>query len=391
MEQPQGFIISRQKHKVCHLKKAIYGLKQVSCTWNQQFHGVLTELGFTQTFSDAGVYVYQQCKGDGPLIVILYIDDIAIMGSSLKSVKQLKSDLAKHYEITDLGEISSYLGIRIMCDCSTKHLDIDQSSYIKDLLDRFNMTDANTYNTPLPADTDVHLIKNTGEASQSDIKLYQSLISSLLYIQIGTCPDISFAVSHLSQYAANPSNQHLCLAKYILSYLAGTVDMCLCYDGNKGDGLYGYSDSSLEDQIDDRHSTCSFVFLLANSTISWSSCKQRTAAQSTTEAEYMAMTDAANQATWYRSLLSELGYTVDNPIPIYRDNKGTIDLALNLVTGCRSKHIDIKHHVICKYVEKDKISLIHIPTMEMVADGFTKSLSHTLPIRFNDNMGLYYP
>jgi hypothetical protein len=190
MEQPQGFIIPGQEHKVCRLKKAIYGLKQASRAWNQQFHGVLTELGFTRTYSDAGVYVYHQRTGDGPLIVILYVDDITIMGRSLKAVKKLKSDLAERYEITDLGEISSYLGIKITRDRPTKRLDIDQSGYIKDLLDRFGMTDANTHNTPLPAGADVHLVKNTGEATQSDIKLYQSLIGSLLYVQIGTRPDI---------------------------------------------------------------------------------------------------------------------------------------------------------------------------------------------------------
>ena len=90
----------------------------------------------------------------------------------------------------------------------------------------------------------------------------------------------------------------------------------------------------------------------------------------------MAMTDVANQAMWYRSFLVELGYTMDNPIPLHGDNKGAIDLALNPVTGKRSKHIDIKHHVIHKYLEKGDISLVHTPTAEMVADGFTKSLPH---------------
>ena len=87
MEQPQGFIAPGQEKKVCHLKKAIYGLKQASRAWNQQFHGVLTELGFTRTFADAGVYVYHQCKGDGPLFIILYVDDITMMGPSLEAIK----------------------------------------------------------------------------------------------------------------------------------------------------------------------------------------------------------------------------------------------------------------------------------------------------------------
>jgi hypothetical protein len=108
-------------------------------------------------------------------------------------------------------------------------------------------------------------------------------------------------------------------------------------------------------------------------------------AQNTTEAEYMAMTDAANQAAWYQSFLMELGYSVNNPIPLHGDN---IDLALNPVTGRRSKHIAIRHHVIREYIENGTISLIRTPTAEMVADGFTKSLLHTLLLQHNHDMGL---
>ena len=164
--------------------------------------------------------------------------------------------------------------------------------------------------------------------------------------------------------------------------------MQLCYDGAEGEGLSGYSDSSLGDHTDDRHSTSGYVFLLAKGAISWSLRKQKTIAQNTTEAEYMGMTDAANQAVWYWGFLSELGYSVENPIPIHADNKGAVDLALNPVTGRRSKHIDIKHHVIREYIEEEKISLIRMPTAEMTADGFTKSLSRTLLLRFNLCMGL---
>jgi len=74
------------------------------------------------------------------------------------------------------------------------------------------MADANPHNTPLLAGADVHLVKYDSQASVLDIKHYQSLIGSLLYVQIGTHLDISFAVSQLAQYAANPSPDHLCLA-----------------------------------------------------------------------------------------------------------------------------------------------------------------------------------
>jgi hypothetical protein len=148
----------------------------------------------------------------------------------------------------------------------------------------------------------------------------------------------------------------------------------LCYDGANGKGLYGYMDSSLADQTDDCHSTSAYVFLLANGAISWSSQKQKTVAQNTTHVEYMAMTDAANQGIWYWSFLMELGYTIDESIPLHDDNKGAIDLAQNPVMGRRSKHINIKHHTIHEYLEEGKILLMLTPIAEMVADGFTKSL-----------------
>ena len=343
------------------------------------------------THTDAGVHVNHQQEGDGPIIIILYVDDITIMGRSLIAIDCLKDQITKRYEVTDLGNIESYLGIRILRDRSIKHLTIDQSGYVKDILDRFSMADANPNHTPLPTGADVHLIKYDGQASQKDIKHYQSLIGSLLYVQIGTHPDLSFAVSRLAQYASNPSPQHHRLAQYVLSYLLKTKDMCLSYDGAEGDGLHGYSDSSLADQTDDCHSTCGFVFLLANAAIGWVSRKQRTVAQNTTEAEYMAMTDASNQGVWYRSFLSELGYEVNAPIPLHCDNKGAVNLALNPVTGRRSKHIEIRHHVLRKYSESKQISLIHTPTTEMVADGFTKSLPRALLQHFNSDMGLSTP
>jgi len=166
------------------------------------------------------------------------------------------------------------------------------------------------------------------------------------------------------------------------------MDACLCYDGASGDGLHGYSDSSLGDHTEDRHSTSGYVFLLAKGAISWSSRKQKTIAQSTSEAEYMAMTDAANQAIWYRSFLVELGFSVDDPIPLHGDNKGAIDLALNPVTGHRSKHIDIKHHAIREHIDNSHICLICTPSADMVADGFTKSVSRVLLQQYNVQMGM---
>ena len=386
MEQPQGFVDPEHPNKVCLLHKAIYGLKQASRAWNLQFHGVLLDLGFKRTDSDAGVY-HRQDDG-GTLIIILYVDDITILGDNLSSINKLKSALSNRYEMTDLGEIDSYLGVRIKRDRSARRLEIDQSHYALEIVNRFGLSDANPTRTPLPTGAEVHLEKYDGQASPADIKLFQQIIGSLLYVQIGTRPDISFAVSRLAQYASNPSPDHIRLAKYVLRYLKGTSDLKLLYDGGRRNGLYGYSDSSWGDDPDDRHSTASYVFLLADAAISWCSRKQRTAAQSTTEAEYMGIADAGNQAAWYAMFLEELGYDVRDPIPLHGDNKGSIDLALNPVTGRRSKHIPIKYHAIRGYVENELIELIRTPTADMLADGLTKPLAQIKLKAFVSGLGL---
>jgi len=130
MEQLEGFITPGQESKVCLLKKAIYSLKQALYAWNLQFHGVLVELGFTHTYSNARIYIYC-CQDMGEtLIIILYVDDITIAGNSLKCIRELKALLSSQYEMTDLGKIDSYLGVNIMHDWSLKLLEIDQSHYI---------------------------------------------------------------------------------------------------------------------------------------------------------------------------------------------------------------------------------------------------------------------
>jgi hypothetical protein len=273
IEQPKGFAVLGQEHKVCLLKKAIYSLKQALCMWNLLFHTVLIGLGFTRTRSDAGVYVYHLLDGEGMVIIILYVNDITLLGDSSKEINQIKLVLSSWFKMTDLREIESYLGVRIIRDRLLKTLKIDQSCYVHEIIEHFGMVDSNPARTPLPAGAETHLLVHTGEASPKEIKYYQKIIGSLLYVQIETHLDISFAVARLSQYASNPSPQHLRLAKYILSYLKGTADLCICYDRTWGDRMHGYSDSSLGDHPDDYHSTSGYVYLLADGTISWTSHK----------------------------------------------------------------------------------------------------------------------
>ena len=128
-------------------------------------------------------------------------------------------------------------------------------------------------------------------------------------------------------------------------------------------------------------------FMLAGGSISWRSHAQKTVALSSTEAEYMAISDCSRQAIWIKTLLTELGILL-HAVPIYGDNQGSIFIASNPVQESQSKHIDIHYHFICECVTSKKIELMFIPGTEDPADLFTKNLGRILFHKFRSQLGL---
>jgi hypothetical protein len=192
---------------------------------------------------------------------------------------------------------------------------------------------------------------------------------------LGTRPDLAFAVIHMSQFCANPSQEHLSRALYIVRYLGSTKYLTLKFNGANHDGFLGYTDSDWAANPDDRKSITGYVLFLANGPVSWLTRRQKTIALSSTEAEYMAMSDTTRQISWIKPLLSEIGFKILK-VPLYCDNQGAIFLATNPAQEMRSKHIGIHYHYIRECVEEgDKIDLFYIPTDEQLADIFTKNLS----------------
>ena len=174
---------------------------------------------------------------------------------------------------------------------------------------------------------------------------YQSLIGTLMYAMLGTRPDIAFAVGALSKYSSNPGKVHWNEALHVLRYLGGTKDLALVFDGSKGADLssliLGYSDSDWAGDMDTRRSTGGYVFFACGAAISWSSKLQISPALSSTEAEYMACTRAAQEAIWLRQFLDQLGYRQKNPTQLLGDNQGAIALAKNPGNHLQTKHIQL--------------------------------------------------
>jgi hypothetical protein len=207
---------------------------------------------------------------------------------------------------------------------------------------------------------------------------YQGLIGTEMYAMLGTRPDIAFAVGKLSQFNANPGKVHWDQAIHLLRYLAGTKDYCLEFNGKSNEDMssliLGYTDSDWAGDIDTRRSTSGYVFLMCGGAVSWSSRLQASPALSSTEAEYMACTRAAQEAIWLRQLLEQLGFK-QTPTQLLGDNQGSIALAKNPGNHPRTKHIQLRYHFIRFAITDGQILLDYVPTSEMAADGLTKSLT----------------
>ena len=276
--------------------------------------------------------------------------------------------------MVDNGNIHYILGMPITRDPPNRVLTISHPNYLLSILKRFKMERCKPVATPL--EVGKKLQKTTDEDQIfHDTSLYQQAIGCLTYAATTTRPDIAAAVSSLSQYMSNPSVDHWVGVKRVLRYLRGTINYGLRFTSKDGNELVGYSDSDWAGDVDTRRSTSGYVFFVGNSLISWSSKKQPTVAKSSTEAEYVALSTATQEAIWLRRLLSDLHFRSPRPTVINEDNQGAIELSRNPKHHNRVKHIDIAYHFARERVESGEIEIAYCPTEEMIADVMTKGLS----------------
>ena len=184
----------------------------------------------------------------------------------------------------------------------------------------------------------------------------------------------------------NPGHAHWEAAKRLLRYLKGTRELWLTF-GREQRGIEGFSDADHGGQEHQR-SISGYVFLFDGGAVSWSSKKQTIVAQSSTEAEYVALAHATKEALWICMLLSNLLSPLTAPTILFGDNLSSISLAKNDAFHSRTKHINIQYHFICDIIEKNLIELQYCPTGEMAADGFTKPLARQKVEKMAELIGL---
>jgi len=378
-----------QKGKVARVKRGIYGLRQSGNLWHKTLTSAFNDLHLTRSAVDHGVFYSHD--DEGTTIVCSSTDDFAIAATPTERMTKFKADLGNHFEMSDLGELAWILGIRVERDRPSRTISLSQTAYIDSLVKRFQLVDAPPLSTPI--DPNALLTKSQSPSTprqfddMSNVP-YREAVGSLMYAAVGTRPDITFAVTALSQYLQNPGRPHWEQAKRAIRYLKGTRDWKLVF-GSTG-GVEGFSDANWGNDVDDRHSICGYVFTLNGGAISWSSKKQSVVALSSTEAEYIGITHAAKEAIWVRHLLSELysPRVLEHPITVHCDNRSAIELVKNATFHSRTKHIAIRYHYIREAFNDGIIVLTHRGTDDMPADMFTKALIRAKLSKFAQSVGV---
>ena len=343
----------------------------------------MRDLGFACLHSDARIFVCRE--GTRLIVAVVYVDDAMFFSKNEKLVKKKKALFMAKWECQDLRDVKEFLCMHITR--TRTGITIDQCNYVEKVLTRFQLTVAKAAITPLPTNWEPKA--NTGKATVAEITHYQSIIGSLLYLMIRTHYDIAFSVTHLSQFSTNPTKDHYKAAQHVCHYLVGTRDYKLVYTREEDKGLVAYTDSDwAADKIRCR-SVTGYFFKLANGIISWRSHAQKTVALSSTEAEYMAISDCSRQAIWIKTLIKELRIKIRS-IPIYGDNQGSIFIASNAVQESHTKHINICYHYICELVVAKEVDLQFMPGEMNPANMFTKNLLKIKFTQFRNQLGLKF-
>ena len=399
MEPPEGYQHPDGKGMVWELKKAIYGLKQSPRDWYDTLIEWMMDpnpannTGFKQ--SDNDPCLFYRKVGDKILWCCIYVDDMLMAGDQ-ELITNFMSTIEVKYKIRDLGEPKTFLGMEINRGKDGKSLLLTCERYIQNVAEKFKCLSTGTCKVLMtekltPGD-------QSDKASEVDPTYYRSMVGSILYASITCRPDIAYTVKELSRFLVKPTQAHLAAARRCIMYLHETKDKGLLYSSHGENSnqfsLYqkrvwsskpvnkplGYSDADWAGEVPGRKSTSGYVFMLNGAAISWSSRTQSVVALSTTEAEYYALCEATKEALHVQKMLAELKQvSAEETVLIFEDNQACAQWSkMDGLDHNRTKHIDIRYHMIRDNVKKQKVHIDYIPTQEMVADIMTKPLGFDL-------------
>ena len=365
------------------LKKCLYGLRLSPSAWQEDITQCLLNipsLPLRQSSDDPCLFA----SDDAATIVSLFVDDLLISGPGQSTILQHLRDTygPKDVTVTQFlpGKPTRYLGMNFTVDYANKLCHIDQSDYLEDMLESFGFETSKPVATPMSRDP---LPLHDQQESHPE---YASWIGSLLWL-CHSRPDISYAVSQLSQHTHRNTDIHARAVKRVFRYLNGTRDLSLTLRGAQSRSdllLQLFTDASYAECPDTRRSHTGCIITLSGSTIVASSKKQPLVAVSACESELYALFSSSLLLIQLRRILAFLGHDTSKPTIMYSDSQAAISALRKPKLSTKMKHVDVRFHKLreCLTVNKDDpyasstppLALAYEPTSTQPADFLTKQL-----------------
>ncbi|MBW0563788.1 hypothetical protein O181_103503, partial [Austropuccinia psidii MF-1] len=334
VKQVKGFEVKGKEGWVWKLNKSLYGTKQAPRMWQLKLIDILTRCGMLKSTSDDSLFL----NNNKSLILHVHVDDGFIIGKSEDDIVKFLSSLSKELTVKYRKQPTQHLGYRL--DWQAKNsVGLSQADLIKKLLHDNDMTDSKGVKTPCNGNL---LIEIDDEGEVVVLNSYQRAIGSLNYLAQHTRPDIMFMVNQLSRFSTKPTTKHWTALKHLLRYLNGTLYYQLIFtklEVDKPSVLEGWADSDYANDRKDRKSISGLIVTVYGNPIFWLSKKQTVVAQSTTEAEFIAMNICSKQLRWLSFLLNDMGISFSKPV-LNNDNSGATTISKQAALNDKTKHIE---------------------------------------------------
>ncbi|CAI7773014.1 unnamed protein product, partial [Closterium sp. NIES-53] len=323
LRRPPGFTGSSPAGTQWSLRRPVYGLRQAPREWHDTPRTTLATLGFAPSTSDPSLFLRTDTTLP-PFYVLVYVDDLIFATADSEALAHVKSELQKRHTCTDLGELTSYLGLRITRDRAQRTITLTQSHMVQQVLQRFGFTYSSPQSTPLP--TGHSLSAPPSDESVEPSGPYPELVGCLIYLMTCTRPDLAYPLSLLARYVAPGRHRKSTRSSSVLS----------------------------------------------------SSC----------EAEIYAGAMAAQELRWLTYLLTDLGEAPRSPPVLYIENKAMLALCQEHRLEHRTKHIALRYFLARELQQRGQLRLAYVASQANTADVFTKALQPCDHQRFCTVLGL---
>ena len=338
-DQPQGFVERRKEHLVYQFLKALYGLKQASRAWRKLINTFRRSIACVRSVADPSLYMLI-FQGEH-VYILVYVDDMLLLSRLGRTLEAIAALIATRFEVRIESNVSKFLGMSIEQDPFTKSIKIHSNSMIEQMPKNFECVNCKPMSIPVPPGT--VLTKriapfDEGEKEKMNSVPYRQLVGSILHLSNTTRPDLAFTGGYLSLFMSNPEFGHWKAARNVLRYLKDTKTFGIMYKGpnsNQDIKMLVYSDSDFAADVVNRTAIVGHCFLFCSAVVSWRSKKQEVVAQSTVEAEYIALSFAVREVLW---LMKCEGVQSMKKIPINVgcDNHGALTIESEDIENERS-------------------------------------------------------